>query len=132
MTNKEFYKDKILELALDHKLFIVTNDGQVTSCSNNECRHCAFMKVGRCDDHFMEWLEEEYVEPQVDWSKVAVDTKILVKQYPNSEWKKRYFAKYEDGRVYAFSYGSTSWSDDDTEHDYVCDWKYAKLYEEGE
>ena len=39
----------------------------------------------------------------VDWSKVPVDTKILVSDYDDtSVWIRRYFAKYENGIVYAF------------------------------
>ena len=34
-------------------------------------------------------------EPEVDWSKVEVDTPILVRNTDNEEWNKRYFARYE-------------------------------------
>lgn len=64
----------------------------------------------------------------VDWSKVPVDTKILVSDYDDtSVWIRRYFAKYENGIVYAFSDGLTSFTIGDAG---VCGWKYAKLYEE--
>lgn len=46
----------------------------------------------------------------VDWSKVPVDTPILVKNSYDGCWHKRYFAKYENGVVFAFSCGSTQWS----------------------
>lgn len=46
----------------------------------------------------------------VDWSKVPVDTPILVKNSYDGCWHKRYFAKYENGAVFAFSCGSTQWS----------------------
>lgn len=49
---------------------------------------------------------EKQKEPEdVDWSKVEVDTPILVKNYEDAEWKKRYFAEYSDGRVYAWANG---------------------------
>lgn len=69
----------------------------------------------------------------VDWSKVAVDTKILVSNCINGageviEWKKRYFAKYENGIVYAWNDGKTSFT---AELDGSCmNWEFAKLYEE--
>ena len=67
-------------------------------------------------------------EEIVDWSKVPVDTKILVSDYDDtSVWIRRYFAKYEYGIVYAFSDGLTSFTIGDAG---VCGWKYAKLYEE--
>lgn len=55
-------------------------------------------------------LEEQKEPEEVDWSKVEVDTPILVKNYEDAEWKKRYFAEYRDGRVYAWANGQTSWT----------------------
>lgn len=45
----------------------------------------------------------------IDWSKVAVDTPVLVSN-DNKEWIKRYFARYEDGNVYCWLSGKTSWT----------------------
>lgn len=60
----------------------------------------------------------------IDWSKVEVDTKILVSN-DNKRWYRRYFAKYENGEVFAFLSGYTSYIDN------TCtEWKYAKLYKE--
>ena len=76
------------------------------------------------------WLEKEYEEPEVDWSKVAVDTPILVRNFEIDGWYKRYFAKFKDGKVYAWSYGSTSRSVENS--DYISSWKYARLAEQEE
>lgn len=60
-----------------------------------------------------------------DWSKVKVDTPVLVKHYEQDKWEKRYFAYFKDGRVYAWLCGTTSWSADckgDT-----TSWNLAKL-----
>ena len=73
-----------------------------------------------------EYEEEDYEEPEVDWSKVEVDTPILVRTVEGTEWFKRHFAKYEDGRVFVWNNGKTSW----TAHDeLMTDWNYAKLAE---
>ena len=61
----------------------------------------------------------------VDWSKVAVDTPILVRDSNESRWTKRYFALFEDGLIYAWESGATSWSVEN--HGRVVPWKYAKL-----
>lgn len=61
----------------------------------------------------------------IDWSKVDVDTKILVSD-DGVVWRKRYFAKYENDKVCAFVGGATSFS---YRGSYIS-WKYAKLYEE--
>lgn len=63
----------------------------------------------------------------VDWSKVKVDTPILVKQYEQDEWEKRHFAYFKDGKVCAWLCGETSWSAD-YEGD-TTDWNFAKLAE---
>lgn len=63
----------------------------------------------------------------IDWSRVQVDTKVLVKDKDDSKWLKRYFAKYEDGKVYTFGGGATSFSFNGCSYS---SWDEAKLYEE--
>lgn len=45
----------------------------------------------------------------VDWSKVKVDTPILV-SLDDETWLCRYFATFKNGIVYTWSGGATSWS----------------------
>ena len=73
---------------------------------------------------FKLWLNKEYVEPPIDWIKVAVDTPIFVRDGENKTWAKRHFAKYENGKIYTWTSGTTSWSGED---DNMISWKYAKL-----
>lgn len=68
-------------------------------------------------------LVEMNFEETIDWNEVPIDTKILVRNYKENKWKKRYFAKYENGTVYAWYNGGTSYSQSDT-----IDWDCAKLY----
>ena len=65
------------------------------------------------------------IEDKTDWNKVEVDTKVLVRNNPNGKWVKRYFAKYEDGKVYVFKNGRTNWSNEGITH-----WQETKLWEE--
>ena len=65
------------------------------------------------------------VEDEVDWDEVEVDTKVLVRDKPDGEWVKRHFAKYEDGKVYVFKDGRTSWNSRGITH-----WQETKLWEE--
>lgn len=60
----------------------------------------------------------------VDWSKVEVDTPILVRNN-GCVWTKRYFAEYKNGKVRAYHNGATSWSSDGR----MGSWDYAKLAE---
>lgn len=62
----------------------------------------------------------------VDWSKVAVDTPILV-GLDNESWFCRYFAGFKNGIVYTWSGGATSWSVRKREHQDA--WGFAKLAE---
>ena len=90
---------------------------------DNECDHDCI----RCLVLQMLWLLEEYKEPEeleIDWSKIKVDTPILVRQGKNGKWLERHFAKYENGDVYAWIDGQTSWTGADN-----IKWKYAKLAE---
>lgn len=63
----------------------------------------------------------------IDWSKIAVDTPVFVRDSENDVWKCRYFAKYEYGKVYTWVDGRTSWSNKISDVP-VC-WKYAELAE---
>ena len=65
------------------------------------------------------------VEDEVDWDEVEVDTKVLVRDKPDGEWVKRHFAKYENGKVYVFNDGRTSWNNEGITH-----WEETKLWEE--
>ena len=82
-------------------------------------------------DEILQMEFEEIVN--VDWSKVQVDTKILVSG-DGKDWYRRYFAKYENGIIYAFSDGLSSFTacykPEYGGYRRVCGWKYAKLYEE--
>ena len=63
----------------------------------------------------------------VDWSKVKVDTLILVKDDYDDKWEKAYFAKYEDEMIYAWSNGRTSFSARNKDDTFI--WDRAKLAE---
>lgn len=99
MTNEEFYKDELKVI-----MKRVTEDLLIDQIAVN--------KQG---------------QQQVDWSKVKVDTPILVKNTEKEEWQKRHFARFKNGKVYAWYDGLTSWSA--AGEDDVNFWKYAKLAE---
>ena len=127
MTNKEKFAEQILDIACSgSKLAVDKATSEPIACRKLECKHCLFNAHGfdNCGDNAEKWANSEYVEPPIDWSKVAVDTPILVRDNSFSEWGKRYFAKYENGGVYAWSNGTTSWSGDR-----CTPWKLAKLPE---
>lgn len=127
MTNREKYAEQILDIACSGtRIAVEKNVMEPVPCQDISCQYCYFRlkKGSRCDDACKEWCESEYKEPQIDWSKVPVDTPILVRDSQDEKWYRRYFAKFEDGIVYAWDDGRTSWS---SLSDEAVDWKYAKL-----
>ena len=127
MLNIEYYKDELKEIII-RNIGIDSITGKPKMCDELFCLDCVFKDQDACSPKKVEqWLQSEHVE-QVDWSKVKVDTPILVRDYEGSEWIKRYFAKFADGKVYAWLGGVTSW----TANSNMSSWKYAKLAESEE
>ena len=118
MKNYEKYADEIREF-----------DGS-DFCKDFVCQHilkiedCDYIGCSRCNMLQMLWLLEDYEEPDPDWSKVAVDTPILVRQGEDGEWIRRHFAKYEGGIVYTWKDSRTSWTEDS-----MTGWDSGKLAE---
>ena len=121
MKNYEKYADEIKKYNGFNfcRDFVKPHILKSRGCVNTSCDQCKMLQTI--------WLMEDYEEPEVDWGKVPVDTPILVKGNGNEEWSKRYFAKYEDGRVYAWCNGRTSWNEASK-----CAWDYARLPEDEE
>ena len=125
MLNRDKYAKEILDIACKGDKIAICN-GKVTSCEDLLCKDCDF-GYSDCNEKILNWANSEYVEPPVDWSKVAVDTPILVRDSEENVWEKRHFAKYKNGIVCTWGYGATSWSA--CRSDDLIDWKFAKLAE---
>ena len=130
MLNIEYYKDELKEIII-RNIGINAITGKPKMCDELFCLDCVFKDQDACSPKKVEqWLQSEHVE-QVDWSKVKVDTPILVRDYEDASWLKRHFAKYENGKVYAWYDGATSWTiENKTEQ--ILSWKYVKLAESEE
>lgn len=137
MTNYERYKEQIENLVRLGIRVAVTNDNkEVKSCEEVRCVDCLFNEKDTiCDYKKLKWADAEYIEPegQVDWSKVPVDTPILVSD-DNKCWYRSHFAQYnsEDHQVLTWCKGRTSWSINYDGAYLVSNreaWKYAKLAE---
>lgn len=141
MKNREKYRDEILNSALSGNVeeyceFAKKNVlPNLTDCTNGECDELS--SCGLCRTIFDFWLDEEYTEPpkpEVDWSKVPVDTLVRVRDNEDDEWVLRYFDSFEEesfksmaGHNYSvFAYGATSvTAKGDTER-----WRYCELVED--
>ena len=127
MKNREKYAEQIIDMAVNTISIAVDKEGKPCDCNAIRCSDCTFID-GNCRERIKEWSEQEYVEPAVDWSKVPVDTKILVRDSETGQWSRRHFARYEKNIVFSWRNGCTSYSV--AGYDDVTDWKYAKLAEE--
>lgn len=137
MTNYEKHKEKIDKVLHDdtYMIAIDTNEKEVVTCRELNCKNCLFShhynKNTRCEVNRIKWLVAEYVEPvetEVDWSKVPVDTPVLVSN-DKKFWFNRYFAGVDDdGRLFIFQNGRTSWSNKGYDR-MVMPYKYIKLAE---
>lgn len=124
MTNYERYKKDIKKFTrLGIAVAMEKDTNKIVACKDIHCDVCLF-HYDYCADEKLQWANEEYKEPGIDWSKVPVDTKILVKDNFENDWLPRYFAKYYNGIVYAWVDGKTSFSAEDEEIMY---WNHVKL-----
>jgi hypothetical protein len=68
--------------------------------------HTADLEYGRnaVNNHPSDLIEHNPAE------ELVVDQPVMVRLHPSSEWERRYFAKYENGKVYTWTNGTTSWT----------------------
>lgn len=95
----------------------------------NEALHIKLdiMKIYDCDNNLV-WERDE-----IDWSKLPVDTKLLVKHPKDKKWRRRYYAGVYDpamGLIYCYRDGKTSWVDKMAIYGWRKD--YVKLWDEEE
>ena len=113
MTNYEYYKEQIERIArLGRRVAMDATTGEIVCCVDIDCNECLFQgsEDANCSQKAFKWADEEYKEPEIDWSKVPIDTPVLVSNNKKS-WYNRYFAGIDDtDRLLIFPDGRTSWS----------------------
>lgn len=105
MTNYVRFFDKLNEIWTHGAQFGVDVNGEPVMCSQLECRNCDFENI-RCELARKNWLQED---ADIKASKLRVDTKLLCQDTQDCVYR-GYFAKLEDGKIYVFEMGQTSWS----------------------
>lgn len=131
MKNREKYKNELIE--------VIKKDGKICGFMK---KHDVFRMIGTDWESFCEmdciacgtalqiWLDEEYKEPNVDWSKVPVDTLVRVRDREDQDWVLRYFKgiEYKNSicRYAVWASGATSKT---ANGGYMC-WSYCELAEE--
>lgn len=134
MQNFDVYWDEIVEaIKDDDKMCCFMRDEVLPYfLKDNDCK-----KIGcnTCAKMFTAWMFADYVEqpkPEVDWSKVPVDTLVRVRDFESEEWVLRYFkgidGEFPGSKFMAWDGGLTS----KTAYGDYTRWKYCELVEEKE
>lgn len=101
-----------------------------TDCCLNNKGDCSTLEIKnpqKAIELVQEWHKENTLK--IDWSKVPVDTPIWVWEDGYEGRKvKRHFAKFENGEIYVWTNGVTSWTVEKDKH--VSKWGNAELVED--
>lgn len=132
MTNYEKYKNKIdISFEENAHIAINKNTNEITYCSLQKCSDCLFSSQYNnnilCRITAMKWLVSEYIEPEIDWSKVPVNTPTLVSD-DGKKWSRRHFSRVVNGIPYTWMYGNTSWTAHNNPNNEIA-YRYIKLAE---
>lgn len=137
MLNIEKYKEELENIGVINPNGLAVIDGKPCMCQEAECNMCELRSEESCCFYKTDnWLFSEYKEPEIDWSKVKVDTPIYVRDCETDSngdektWVPRHFAKFENGTVYVWDDGGTSFMV--KSEDSCSSWNYAKLAESEE
>lgn len=115
MKNREKYADFLIECAIRGTGVAVTNNGNPCVCGDLDCNDCLFNNPTLdCAEMTRKWADAECEEPEIDWSKVPVDTKMYVRNDLMDKWIPRYFSGKTDiyGEPLVFVGGTTLFSCD--------------------
>lgn len=128
MKNREAHKDTLDNILAD---VITVVEGKPVMCEDASCKRCIFGDSCGKTEHkknIIDWLNSEYQEPPVDWSKVPIDTPVIASD-DGVNWYNRYFAGVSGstGNPMAYNSGATSWSVD---YGDTCEWTFMKLAED--
>jgi len=87
---------------------ITKKDQKITTCELLSCKECLFHETcarGNREKAILDWLNQEY-ETLERWKNLPLDTPILELDYQNIH----HFYKFENGYVYYFTNGCTSYT----------------------
>lgn len=138
MKNREKYKNELMdaikndgnicEFMINHGVSQMFGKDMESFCRETECQSCTTA--------LNLWLDEEYEEspkPEVDWSKVPVDTLVRVRDFEDEELILRYFKGIDEeapeSRFMAWIDGATSKTAYGGNYTH---WKYCELVEDEE
>lgn len=125
MTNYESVEpDKVKEV-FARSFAVDKRTGKVKTCNKWYCVNCLFYESNDCIKAREDWLGQPVFDPEkdIDWSKVPVDTPVIV--WDTDEEYRRYFSGIKNGLFSTYVDGRTSWSSTTGN---ICSWNHCKLY----
>lgn len=136
MKNKEKYKNELIKVIKEYgDLCEFMKKHEVYRMIGKDLESLCEINCVACGTALQIWLDEEYMEPpkpEVDWSKVPVDTLVMVRDFESEEWTLRYFkgidGEFPGSKFMAWDGGSTS----KTAYGDYTRWKYCELVEDGD
>lgn len=124
MTNKEFYFDKLLAIALENACGTSHRVVHGKNCGGKNCEDCEFSTVKNVE----KWLNAEYEEPLLEnGDSLQPGDWIMVRNHESDSWNKRQFLCFYEHLFIA--------ADDDyspSAGGMFSSWKFARLPMEGE
>lgn len=104
MKNKEFYAEKIIDIATHGNAIGVDKDTLAPcACISIDCTKCIANNGGCCNtDKFTEWANAEHTE------HFEHDEVVLWRDSILDKWVPAYYACYKDGHHYVYSWGCSS------------------------
>ena len=106
MKNFQGYKYQLIKF-FNH-MAITKEDQKIALCTEVPCEKCIFNDaciIGNKEENILKWLNQEY-EISEKWKTLPIDTPIFLLDQKTI----RHFYKFEDGYVYYFTCGNTSYT----------------------
>lgn len=127
MSNKEFYFDKLLAVALENACGTVHRVVRGKNCGGKNCEDCEFSTVESIEN----WLNAEHEEPEPPLLENGDGLKsgdwVMVRDCDAHSWEKRQFLCYYNNMFYCASKGEYV-----GRYVGVMGWQQARLPMEGE
>ena len=125
MTNKEFYFDKLLAVALTNDCGTFHRVVHGENCGVKNCEDCEFYTVESIEN----WLNAEHEEPPLleNGDGLQPDDWVMVRDKDSEPWLKRRFLVYRNGLFYCVDGGFGI-----NKSFYVYGWRQARLPMDGE
>lgn len=126
MTHYESIDPKDIRTVFEEYFAVNKNTNEINTCRKVSCAQCLFYGQGSCEIAKKKWLDQPAIDwdKDIDWSKVPVDTPVLVWNLEGCSYK-RYFSEIKNGLFSAYADGRTSWSSTTGN---ICSWLHCKLY----